>query len=68
MTINEAIKVQIQYEQDLMLCLPTDKRVAIELGIEALKRCKAYKAAHIGLHYEPMPGETPEETEASHET
>jgi len=34
---------------------------AMELGSEALKRCKAYKEAHkAGLHYVPLPGETEE--------
>ena len=33
---------------------------ALKLGIEALKRVEAYKKAHVGLHYEPMPGETEE--------
>ena len=32
---------------------------ALRLGIEALKRVRDYKEAHIlGLHYTPMPGET----------
>ena len=30
---------------------------ACQLGIEALKRVKAYKEAHVGLHYTPLPGE-----------
>ena len=37
-----------------------DLNKAQKLGIKALKRCKAYKEAHIGLHYTPMPGETEE--------
>jgi len=31
---------------------------ALQLGIEAIKRVKTYKEAHIYLHYHPMPGET----------
>lgn len=33
---------------------------AERLGIEALKRVRDYKKAHIAMHYTPMPGETEE--------
>ncbi len=39
---------------------PPEEHDAIKLGIEALKRVRDYKKAHIGLHYTPMPGETEE--------
>jgi len=35
-----------------------DFQDAEQLGIEALKRVKAYKEAHVSSHYELMPGET----------
>ena len=60
MTIDEAIKLN----EELKSLLPEvgfNKYVAcIRLGIQALKRVRDYKKAHIGLHYTPMPGETEE--------
>ena len=58
MNIDEAIKIQTQYEQELMLCLPTDKRVAIELGIEALKAVKYLRTIDYRVQAKQLPGET----------
>ncbi len=60
MTIDEAIA-----EHDYIVYHHKLKRgarsiEAIRLGIEALKRVKRYKELHVGLHYEPLPGETEE--------
>ena len=59
-SIGEAIlvnenEVRVAEVNDLPLTVK-----AFKLGIEALKRVKLYKEAHIGLHYTPMPGETEE--------
>jgi len=60
MTLEEAIEINQDIKRDFPPKLFKDKKDALQLGIEALKRVKAYKEAHIGLHYEPMLGETME--------
>ena len=58
MTLDEAIQYQKKI-RDGEVGIPEDKWIAsCNLGIEALKRVRDYKKAHIGLHYTPMPGET----------
>ena len=58
MEINKAIaRLQGSLDHNTILITRGDKD-AVKLSIEALKRVKAYKEAHVGLHYEPMPGET----------
>ncbi|HUV45484.1 MAG TPA: hypothetical protein VMW45_00225 [Dehalococcoidia bacterium] len=58
MKLAEAIEL-LELELPEYLSNPeTDLMDAIKLLIEAGKRCEAYKKAHIGLHYEPLPGET----------
>ena len=56
MKIEEAVK-HLTAIEEIGGYFPSDLK-AIQLGIEALKRVKDYKEAHIGLHYEPMSGET----------
>ena len=58
MTIDEAIEILKDYLRGDEPDNAPDLPASIRLGIEALKRVKAYKEAHVGLHYEPMPGET----------
>lgn len=60
MTIDEAIKILTFLRPCVAFMGAQDGEDALDLAIEALKRVKAYKEAHIGLHYEPMPGETEE--------
>lgn len=60
MTIDEAIDI-LERRQDNTPQIGWERtRKANQMGIAALKRCKAYKEAHVGLHYEPLPGETEE--------
>ena len=58
MTIDEAIELLGCASQGFPVVKTEPYYKAMELGVEALKRCKAYKKAHIGLHYTPMLGET----------
>lgn len=59
MTIDEAIENLENPPAQIHTTYYPDFPAAIKLGIEALKRVKAYKDAHkAGLHYNPMPGET----------
>jgi len=68
MTIDEAIEVLESFFVKGLAQPGKDIWEASKLGIEALKRIKAKR-----LHFEvdidrPLSGETPGETEASHET
>jgi len=68
MTIDEAIKIQ---RKQLALDNPpmgTDHRAAVLMGIEALKREQIFRREVPDGLYNQLPGETPEETAASHET
>jgi len=60
MRIDEAIKLlkTPDWERDW----GTDPKIqeAARLGKEALERVLAYKKAHRGLHYTPLPSETEE--------
>lgn len=60
MTLKEAIEIISKAIPDPDSVSALDLIAAEQLGVEALKRCKAYKEAHVGLHYEPLPGETKE--------
>jgi hypothetical protein len=65
MKIDEAIKYLDDYMNERV---DPDWDVLVDamgLGIEALKRVRDYKKAHIGLHYTPMSGET-EEIQKAH--
>jgi len=58
MKLEVAIEIGIKLEQTLAPTMSAGGTDAIKLLIEAGKRVLAYKKAHIGLHYEPMPSET----------
>jgi len=60
MTLNEAIKTNKDTRAFHLLRKEHNAATAIGLGIEALKRVKRYKELHVGLHYEPLLGETEE--------
>jgi len=60
MIIDEAIK-DLKERQKKYKALHNPTAVAsLGLGIEALERVLAYKKAHRGLHYTPLPSETEE--------
>ncbi|MBA7671812.1 hypothetical protein ES703_79975 [subsurface metagenome] len=59
MTLEKAIKILELNTQQRSPSMPPNVLDALKLGTEALKRVKLYKEAHVGLHYEPMPGESP---------
>ena len=58
MELEKAIEILEHKVNQNVFQVDPDALDALKLGIEALKRVKAYKEAHVGLHYEPMPGET----------
>lgn len=60
MTLEKAIEILEEEIAGMVKAGGGDWDDAILLGIEALKRVRDYKKAHIGLHYTPMPGETEE--------
>ena len=58
MKLDKAIEILVKYEQDLMLCLPTDSRSAIELGIESLRNLRRARRGSKWPSYQLLPGET----------
>ena len=59
MNLDKAIKLLHSLQGETPISRPSfPMQQAIQLGIEALKRVRDYKKAHIGLHYTPMLGET----------
>jgi len=60
LTIDEAIKRNIEIRGGLLLGGARDDALAVFLGIEALKRCKKFKERATKIGYEPLPGETKE--------
>lgn len=68
MTIPEAIaEMNVILEISRRWAL-TEEKEAIKLGIEGLKQLRAIREAHPAFIIFELPGETPEPTEASHET
>jgi len=60
MKIEVAIK-NLGYWLENKPVIPASKlRASTRLGKEALERVLAYKKAHRGLHYTPLPSETEE--------
>ncbi len=60
MRIDEAIEIEETYLKGEEAVDHFEHFIAEKLALEALKRVRDYKKAHIGLHYTPMPGETEE--------
>ena len=59
-TIDEAIHVQQLHLDGDPKLKDIKLRQGMHLGIEALKRIKAYKEGPLGTHYQSLPGETEE--------
>jgi len=58
MTLEEAIKVSGEILDGVQPTSITDRRDAIKLGIEALKRVEANRERRIVVVYKKLPGET----------
>jgi hypothetical protein len=60
MTIDEAIKIKLQWRKDNYPIPLADEMNADMLSFEALKRIKWHKEQHKKGYYELLPGETEE--------
>jgi len=68
MTIDEAIRYNAVTLNEMERQLLHHRASALRLGIEALKIIAGSRGIRSVIIAPPLPGETPEETEASYET
>ena len=60
MTLEKAIEILEQYPVYLKTAEDYERFEAINLGIEALERCKLLSKYHPNIDFQPLPGETKE--------
>ena len=60
MKINEAIKTLKDIRQGLCATFPAEYKDALQLGVEALKRCRVLAQESKLWAAKPLPGETKE--------